>query len=191
MNRLLAYSAGLGVVMVFLVFGIGLYFTFQSAPKEPVVGENMEPIYQDSWQGGTFSQKNTQVQTVQTETSNTIVVKGSDGEQITVNDFYQWEITVQDPNNPSYYYLDGIGDDGIPFDILYGELDQSFTIRLKAEPLSQAREQAEQVLMKILGIPESSMCQLHYLVLVPYRINSVYAGKNLGFSFCDGATVLP
>ena len=44
--------------------------------------------------------------------------------------------------------------------------------------------------MQHLGISESDMCRLSYMVSVPNRVNTIYAGQNLGFSFCMGAVAL-
>jgi len=49
----------------------------------------------------------------------------------------------------------------------------------------------ERDLMAKLGITEDAMCQLNYMVSVPYWVNEYYAGESLGFSFCPGATQLP
>jgi hypothetical protein len=35
------------------------------------------------------------------------------------------------------------------------------------------------------------MCGLNYTVSVPYSVNAIYSGSNLGFSFCPDAVVLP
>ena len=36
--------------------------------------------------------------------------------------------------------------------------------------------------MTHLGISQAQMCQLSYTVSVPYSINQIYSGQNLGFS---------
>jgi len=46
-------------------------------------------------------------------------------------------------------------------------------------------------LLQQLGISEQDACRLRYSVSVPFSVNPLYSGKNLGFSFCPGATPLP
>lgn len=192
MNKLFAYSIGVGLALVFIAFGAGVYFYMKNNPNvEPT--ETTEPTYESGWQGGTFTPKpTTNVTPTQTPTARTATITGADGQPVVVNDFKEFEITREDPNNPGQYYLAGGEDnDTLPFTVLYVDANQSFTIALYEEPLSVVREQAEQVLMKLLGIPESEMCRLPYTVLVPIWVSEIYSGRNLGFSFCDGATVLP
>lgn len=108
--------------------------------------------------------------------------------------------TVKDPVNPDYYYLgyhvnEGVPDptatDNPPYVITYISTTHYFNIALLQEPIGIVREKAQQYLMAHLGITQSQMCQLDYMVSVPWRVNQIYSGKNLGFSFCPGATVLP
>ena len=112
------------------------------------------------------------------------------GETVQVNIFKNAEETKEDKNNPGHYYLAGTNTVTAPYTILYTEKDQSFNITLFEEPIAATRNQAEQKLLNILGINQEDACYLHYWVGVPYGINPVYAGKNLGFSFCPGATEL-
>lgn len=78
-----------------------------------------------------------------------------------------------------------------PYSTVYFAKDQSFVVSLLQEPLGSNRLAAEEALQKQLGIDQGAMCQLNYLVGVPAAVNETYAGKNLGFSFCPGATELP
>ena len=121
--------------------------------------------------------------TVATDYENTIVV----------SDFRKATTTIEDTNNPGRYHLaggTGLAQVEAPYLIVYTESDQSFNISLELEPLADTRRQAEQYLMQNLGITQDDMCWLRYAVLVPYEVNQIYAGKNLGFSFCPGATQL-
>lgn len=117
----------------------------------------------------------------------------SAGGKISVQDFTQ--TSVKDTVNPGYSYLSGGSTQGVvkdtPYAITYIAAQQSFTITLLKEPLGMVRQQAEQDLMHQLGITQDQMCQLNYIVLEPYDLNPLYAGKNLGFSFCPGAVQLP
>jgi len=113
---------------------------------------------------------------------------------ISVKDFRNNPNTVKDPYNAGYYDIAGGSDPGLtnaPFHIFYDETHQYFGISLLAEPLGQYRKEAEQLLLQELGITQLQMCQLNYAVGVGPDVNEAYAGKNLGFSFCPGATVLP
>ena len=93
-----------------------------------------------------------------------------------------------------YYILVGTDDPSAPnppYEIDYSGKDQSFGVTLYKEPLGQYRTQAEQDLMKRLGISQTDMCRIAYVLAVGPGVNETFAGKNLGFSFCPGATALP
>lgn len=115
-------------------------------------------------------------------------------------DFINDPATAKDPINPDYYYLgyhvnegksDPTATDNPPYIITYISTTHYFNIALFQEPIGIVREEAQQYLMTHLGITQSQMCQLDYMVSVPWRVNQIYSGKNLGFSFCPGATALP
>ncbi|OGC80805.1 hypothetical protein A2943_02940 [Candidatus Adlerbacteria bacterium RIFCSPLOWO2_01_FULL_51_16] len=115
------------------------------------------------------------------------------GNQIAVKDFKKDPATVADTNNVGHYYLSGgvdIGNSNNSYSILYIESDQSFNVTLLEEPLGDTRTKAEAELIQKLGISKNDMCFLRYVVGTPYWVNEIYAGKNLGFSFCPGATQL-
>ena len=77
------------------------------------------------------------------------------------------------------------------FHILYFPHDFGVLISLYAEPLGATRLVAEKALRAAFGLSDVQLCDLTVDVRTPIGINSLYAGKNLGFSFCPGATVLP
>jgi hypothetical protein len=115
-------------------------------------------------------------------------------------DFINDPATAKDPINPGYYYLGYHVNEGVPdptatnnppYIIEYISATQYFNIGLLSEPIGPVRLEAEQFLMNSLGISESQMCKLNYMISVPESVNSQFAGMNLGFSFCPGATVLP
>lgn len=115
------------------------------------------------------------------------------GGSIQVSDFKNDSATVNDTNNPGHYYLSGGLDpttNNASHSTFYAESDQSFNITLLKEPIGEVRKQAETELMQKLAISQADMCRLHYWVGVPNFVNSIYSGKNLGFSFCPGATPL-
>ncbi|MDE1925376.1 MAG: hypothetical protein KGH79_04350, partial [Patescibacteria group bacterium] len=107
--------------------------------------------------------------------------------------------TVKDPINKNTYYLgyhpyEGVTDptasDNPPYLIAYDDSNQSFTISLLQEPLAATRSTVESYLMTHFSLTQDQMCSLRYIISTPYRVNQVYAGTNLGFSFCAGATKL-
>ncbi|MDO8567052.1 MAG: hypothetical protein Q7R58_02785 [bacterium] len=125
------------------------------------------------------------------------------GAVITVKDFIHNGETVPDVQNPGSYVLAGslgycLADGSCPrgapttnFSVLYNEKIHFFNIVLLKEPLGAIRLEAEQFLINRLGITEQQACSLNYSIGAPYWVNETYDDKNLGFSFCPGATKLP
>ncbi len=125
------------------------------------------------------------------------------GNAIATNDFVHNGITIPDTVNSGRYLLAGnlgycMSDPQecqagatTDFNIFYDSTNGSFTIALLKEPLGQVRFEMEQFLMKTLGITQEDMCRLNYYVGTVSDVNPLYADRNLGFSFCPGATVLP
>lgn len=127
-------------------------------------------------------------------------VASANGGTIQTKDFMEDPATVKDPINPGYYYLgyhvyEGVSDptatENPPYIITYINATQYFNIALLQEPIGSVREEMQQYLTVHLGISEDEMCGLKYMVSVPNRVNSQFSGRNLGFSFCPGATPLP
>ncbi len=118
----------------------------------------------------------------------TVPARGT-GSPITVADFIHNGVTVPDPSNVGNYYLTSFS--STEYAISYNSSTQFFTIALEQEPIGQARRDAEQALQQALGISSSQLCNLNYYLGTDDHTNSTYAGKNLGFSFCPGATLLP
>jgi hypothetical protein len=77
------------------------------------------------------------------------------------------------------------------YQILYHAPDRTFTLSLMSEPIGRIRLDAEDELLALLGITETEACALRVNVTVPISVNERYSGKNLGMSFCRGATKLP
>lgn len=123
--------------------------------------------------------------------------------QVTVRDFIDNGVTTEDPANPGVYYLAGSsgacdaqgncpsGYDAPRFEITYLESEGAFNIALTAEPLGQARREAEQFLMQTLGISQEAMCSLVYFLSTDSYMSASFGGMHLGFSFCPGAVSLP
>lgn len=125
------------------------------------------------------------------------------GGSAVVEDFTRNGETWADTVNPGSYILAGSagyclangicpsGATTTDFKITYDSATSFFNIVLLKEPLGATRQAAEQFLESRLGLPQQNMCLLNYFVGAPYYVNQTYAGTNLGFSFCPGATVLP
>ena len=133
-------------------------------------------------------------------TTVTVVTASSSGSGVQAIDFIHDPTTVKDSNNAGYYYLgyhtkqsasDQAATTSPPYLITYISATNYFNISLLQEPIGPVRAEAEQYLMSRLGISQSQMCQLDYMVSVPDRVNTQFSDRNLGFSFCPGATVLP
>ncbi len=77
------------------------------------------------------------------------------------------------------------------FGVIFNEADGSFAIGLESEPLGETRRQAEQYLLSLLGITDQALCSLNVYVGTTVYVNTFYAGKNLGLSFCPGSVQLP
>lgn len=131
----------------------------------------------------------------------TVAVQG--GGTIVVNDFIHNGVTIPDTANSGRYLLAGnlgycLSDpqkcqagSAENFNVYYDGTPQTFSVDLTMEPIGQARLDMENFLLATLGITQQQMCGLTYYVGVTLNVNSRFAGKNLGFSFCPGATVLP
>ena len=136
-------------------------------------------------------------------TTGTTIVRALNGGTVTTSDFIHNGITLPDKTNAGRFILAGnLGycstnpqncqaAPATDFTLYYDEVSQSFTVALTQEPIGQARLHAEQFLLTTLGIPQQQLCQLNYYVGATYLVNASYDNKNLGFSFCPGATVLP
>jgi hypothetical protein len=116
-----------------------------------------------------------------------------DKKELSVHDFTQDAGVVADPNIPGQYDIAGgvTPTSSTPYQIFYQTTDDYFGITLYHEPLSASRAAAENELLRILGVSKEALCTLSYVVAVGPGVNDAYAGKNLGFSFCPGATKLP
>lgn len=136
-------------------------------------------------------------------TTTHISITDRTGAQMVVNDFIHNGTTLADASNSGNYLLAGnlgycISDpqkcqaaEATDFSVYYNGKPQSFTITLTAEPIGTARLHMEQFMLTTLGVSQSQLCNLNYLVGVTRYVNSQYTGRNLGFSFCPGATKLP
>ncbi len=175
-------------VVLVISLGVAWYMFIQPAPQPlettPDTGQSPVGSYQSSVTPvGVGGQTGT-------STGVTGIVPAQEGSPVEVVDFTKDSNIKEDPNNPGIFYLAGGSPTEEVYTISYTVNDGSFTISLFSEPLGERRKQAESFLLNQLGISEYDACRLRYVVLTPYWVNSIYAGKNLGFSFCPGATPL-
>ncbi len=160
--------------------------TTQTQGGGTTIPSNPSTATNPSQQGGSNTPTNEQ-------TAASLLVGSVSGGTVSVTDFTKDPETKTTPNIPDSYFLSGGLDPnttGASFSIMYVSTDQSFTISLWQEPLGEVRRQAETELLKKLGVAQGVACGLRYTVLVPYKVNPYYAGKNLGLSFCPGAEAL-
>ncbi len=106
--------------------------------------------------------------------------------------------TYTDPVNKGTYYLGyhmsdasaAATSENPPYVISYMPATHYFNIVLLQEPIGEVRKLAEQYLMSRLDLTQDEMCRLNYSVGVPNSVSQLYAGSDLRFSFCSGATTL-
>lgn len=132
----------------------------------------------------------------------TMTITTMSGHTVSVKDFIHNGETVPDTVNPGNYYLAGsigycLGDGTCPsgyktddFVVTYNESAASFNIILTAEPLAKSRDEVGLFMLDRLGVTQAQLCGLRYWLGTTAGVNGVYAGKNLGFAFCPGATAL-
>ena len=135
--------------------------------------------------------------------ASTMLVGSLSGNAIVTSDCIHNGTTIPDTANAGHYLLAGnlgycVSDPQkcqagptTDFNVFYDSTNGSFTVALLKEPLGQVRVEMEQFLMQTLGITQEDMCRLNYYVGTTSSVNPRYDSKNLGFSFCPGATALP
>lgn len=117
-------------------------------------------------------------------------------DSLVVRNFLNDSRTIADTVNKGYYQLGNFVDPtvdapaDVSYNITYIADTQYFIITLYEEPLADSRKQAEEFLLQYLGVNEQKLCQLKYMVSVPNRVSTNFAGMDLGFSFCPGAVAL-
>ncbi len=201
-QKILTGAVGIGILLL-VVTGIAIYFISQQSQTTinngGINGNGSLQNNQNTTGGQTQNNGGTSVSGTNsstggsTGTGSRIQVAGTDGQTYEIKDFKNDPATLSDKNNPGQYILAGGRTPSpltTPFSILYIDSIQNFNITLLREPIGDIRLQAEQLLLQRLGISQEKMCGLRYSVGVPESVNSFYAGKNLGFSFCPGAVKL-
>ncbi len=200
MNKYIYWTVG--VLVTLLLLGGGYFFVaFKYNNTTPTPSSNPLP---QAGSGGTSGSPmpSTNTGTPTNPPLQKISITAQSGTAIAVNDFIHNGITYADIENPGYYYVAGspgycLANGSCPggaatndFTIIYRDANHAFNIFLLTEPISAGRQAAEQFLMNQLGISQNQMCYLQYYVSTSNDVNQFYAGKNLGFSFCPGATKL-
>lgn len=178
-----------GIISTVLIGLAVIYFVFRTPSVEPTpITGGQYPGYQSTV---TVPGRGTVTPGIATttDTGHYVEVNAQTEGSVRVNDFISSKTTVKDEYNEGVYYLSGANDDA-PYTISYMVKDSSFTVSIFNEPIGEVRRAAEIDLLTQLGITEPEACYLRYVVLVPASVNAIYAGKNLGFSFCPGATQL-
>lgn len=181
-------------ILILIAFGVGYWLTGTPAESVPTptvqAPTTFVPVAAGIQVGGNGG----------FASSTSMAVGGSNGGSIVTKNIQSDPALVKDPINPGLFYLgyhinEGMADasstENPPYIIAYTEATQFFTISVLQEPIGVVRGVAEQYLMSHLGISQDQMCKLNYTLSVPNSVSSQYAGMNLGFSFCRGATPLP
>ena len=194
MNKTILVGIGILFIAGLLVLAFWIAGSKTTSETSSIEKQNSElPVAQSWGQGTTTSTADSTGQT-------TLSIVATNGQPVQTRDFLSDPMTVKDPINPGYYYLgyhmyEGVPDatatDNPPYVIEYISMTYYFNVALLQEPIGTTRAEAEKYLIERLGISQDQMCQLNYMVSVSARINSRYTSRNLGFSFCPGATVLP
>lgn len=201
MNKLIISILAL---IVFVVVGAAVWF-FVFAPKQPSAPPPSSSTTLPLSSSAPYvpAAGSTPGATGVSGTSKTVTIGALGGGTMMANNFISNGITLSDAANKGRYLLAGnlgycITDvekcqtgTMTDFNIFFDSADSSFTIALLKEPLGQVRLVMEQFLMNTLGISQQDMCRLNYYVGTTSNVNTPYSTKNLGFSFCPGATVLP
>lgn len=73
----------------------------------------------------------------------------------------------------------------VNFSILYYPRDESFLVTITNSPFENYRQQAESVLLTLLGVSETEACRLTVSIGTPAFANPEQAGKNYPLSFCS------
>lgn len=105
-----------------------------------------------------------------------IKVKGRDGGEILVSNFYKHALKTGEnlvviKEEPQYT-------------IVHFPNDQGFIISLLNQPMKTARETAEKDFLDALGITKEQACMLRVSLVIPRGVDYELSGKNYHLSFC-------
>ena len=118
----------------------------------------------------------------------TLTLTARDGSRVVVPDF---TASSQPPSASAENGYQIAGSAASTFHILYFPRDSGILVSLYAEPLGQTRLAAESALKTALQLSDKQLCSLIVSVRTSSDVSPYYAGKELGLSFCLGATTLP
>lgn len=184
----------IGIVVLALIFVAVLYFFFVSKQtiEQPTTGDTTSGF--GTAVGGT-KPGGTATGSGATSTQNLPegkrYVLGRGGERIVVNDFLTGTTASTSEYIGDYYSFPVGNATSAPFRITYTAKDQFFQVTINDNPLGGVRQQAERYLITMLGIEQKTACFLKHSVGVPNWRSTTYSGKNLEFSFCSNAVLLP
>jgi hypothetical protein len=187
-------------ITVILIFGgiilvaIGTLFAANIFFKSP--GPSPSDIATNTSSGSNATNTSTHT----TSTSGRIALETWDGATVSAKDIKIDPETTKDSYNVGHYFV-GYPPPGSvqdpnsitkpPYSIQYIDKTQFFSISLLQQPISESRKLAEQYLEAHLGLKAGDMCRLKYTVSVANSVDQTFAGRSLGFSFCNGAVQLP
>lgn len=117
-----------------------------------------------------------------------VTVVLQDGSSVVVPDFIKEDIRPTANATNGYQVSGGDTED---FQILFYPSNSGVLVSLFTEPLGPTRLAAEQALRTKFNLTNEQICLLTADVRTTYSVNELYSGRNLGFSFCPGATELP
>ncbi len=175
-------------ILLLVIGGTVLWYTFFSPNSLAPSNTNTQGGNPFGNPAGTASTTGTPVVDGFGNPGSTLTIMSRDRKSFQVPDFTKQN---QPPtaNAQDGYNIAGSG--ASAFHILYFPLDSSILVSLYAEPLGDTRLAAESALRTALGLSNSQLCSLLVSVRTSSDVNPYYAGKELGLSFCPGATVLP
>ncbi len=190
MDSAIKYLSFIAAIAVLSLGALFAYFSFRTPPQSAPIEETSAPpdLFGPSSQVNTAQGGIAQAQPASSETN--IDITNRDGRTISVRPF------LPGPNATSTKSVDATGATAVvplywganaSFSIVYNGTNDFFGIGLLAEPINQARKNAETYVLELLGVSQEEACRLNYSLFVMANVNPVYAGKNLGFSFCPGA----
>lgn len=123
-----------------------------------------------------------------TNGSNGLTLFLADGSAVSVPNF---TTTNQPPTSSAESGYQVAGANTGDYQILYYPQNSGILISLFSEPLGPVRLAAESALRAALRLSDSQLCGLTVDVRTTADVSDTYSGRNLGLSFCPGATVLP
>jgi hypothetical protein len=190
----------IGIFLGAIIVAVLWYFMYARNDVQQTVQSSINLPVSDSYTPNPISQlATTSIQSP----SQKIPLPAQNGNIVFVEDFINNGVTMPDAANAGRYMLAGNLDyclsnpqecqvtSATNYNVYYESKSMSFVIALTEEPIGQARLDMEQFMLATLGVLEQQLCSLNYYVGVTRYLNEQYSGKNLGFSFCPGAVILP